>query len=143
MKIVITQTIELDHCWVCPSCEGLHQHHVVPTSYGGEHGPQVTLCGTHHTLIHAMSLTGKERWKFEGTVTQQLKLQYLTGVIALSRSKTKHLARPMQLSNKLDIQRSAKFRAIQKLMGFSSLQKTLEWCVDNAYDKVAPLPPRK
>lgn len=68
-----------------------------------------------------------------------MKLLYLTEVIALARAKTKHLARPLQLSLKLDKTRSAKLRAIQKLLGVSSQQKTIEWCIDNAYSKVTPL----
>lgn len=52
----ITQTLKLDHCWVCEekfSAQiNVEHHHVVPRSYGGSNGPTVSLCGNCHTNLH-------------------------------------------------------------------------------------------
>lgn len=140
MHIVITKTIELTHCWVCLSDEGLHSHHVVPSSYGGEHGPRVTLCGKCHTLIHTVSLNKrKDEWKFRGDTLQVVKLTYLTRVIADARLATKHLQRPMLISQKLSIEQGEKLRAIKKLANKTSLATALEYAIDVAYQRLTPL----
>lgn len=55
MKALITKTIILDCCWVCSSGIRFNEHHVIPRAFGGENGPQVTLCSDHHELIHAIA----------------------------------------------------------------------------------------
>lgn len=51
----ILQHVFLDFCWVCkgsiPDVK-LHNHHVIPSAFGGLHGPQVTLCSDHHNNLH-------------------------------------------------------------------------------------------
>lgn len=54
------KTIALDHCWVCATKfiggqAMKEEHHMVPRAYGGLHGPTVTLCDTHHTLVHKVA----------------------------------------------------------------------------------------
>lgn len=41
-------------CWVC-GASSTEDHHVVPRTYGGENGPQVSLCGNCHTCLHHIS----------------------------------------------------------------------------------------
>lgn len=43
-----------ERCWVCgrPATE---DHHLIPQSYGGVNGPQVSLCGNDHTTLHTIS----------------------------------------------------------------------------------------
>ena len=57
---VITESVKLDHCYVC-LCSGdegnkLHEHHVVPRAYGGADGPTVTICSSHHSGVHDAAL---------------------------------------------------------------------------------------
>lgn len=58
----VTNTIVQDACWICnrrfidsggtdPSVIR-NQHHVVPQAAGGTDGPTVTLCSSHHDLLH-------------------------------------------------------------------------------------------
>jgi hypothetical protein len=56
----IPKTIALDHCWVCATRfiggqAMKEEHHMVPRAYGGLNGPTVTLCDTHHTLVHKVA----------------------------------------------------------------------------------------
>ena len=41
-------------CWVC-GCVMEDRHHVFPRAYGGEKGPTVDLCQTHHRLVHDLA----------------------------------------------------------------------------------------
>lgn len=47
-----------DTCWACgvdvrrnPNTKA-NDHHIIPRAYGGEDGPQVTLCSAHHSMLH-------------------------------------------------------------------------------------------
>jgi hypothetical protein len=89
-------------------------------------------------MIHSMSLKAPDRWRFDDDFnpTQRAKLLYLTKVIASARAKTKGLNRPVQLNQELGVTSAAKLRAIQKLRGFSSRQKTIDWLIDLGYATV-------
>ena len=55
LQTPIQDHIKLDFCWVCKQAGTevkLHDHHVVPTAFGGRDGPQVTLCSSHHNSLH-------------------------------------------------------------------------------------------
>lgn len=55
LQTPIQAHIKLDFCWVCKLAgteAKLHDHHVVPTAFGGKDGPQVTLCSSHHNSLH-------------------------------------------------------------------------------------------
>lgn len=53
------QNLFLDHCWVCKTKFGSglekHYHHIVPRAFGGEDGPQITLCTAHHDILHKIA----------------------------------------------------------------------------------------
>jgi hypothetical protein len=58
-------TIALDHCWVCgerfndvpqPGSAAREEHHVIPRQAGGTDGPTVSLCASHHNLLHRIAL---------------------------------------------------------------------------------------
>lgn len=46
----------LPHCWVCERKFTANlveeRHHIIPRAYGGQDGPQVSLCSDHHTVLH-------------------------------------------------------------------------------------------
>lgn len=56
------KTLCLDHCWVCKAHftdsggkENRHEHHLVPSAYGGRDGPTVSLCDGHHNKLHRIA----------------------------------------------------------------------------------------
>lgn len=64
------QHIILPYCWVCerrfttadpPGPEQEERHHIIPRKAGGEDGPQVSLCLTHHTKLHKIALRLKSK----------------------------------------------------------------------------------
>ena len=134
------QSIIMDSCWVCGSRDGLNDHHVVPQAYGGTNGPQVTLCASHHTVIHQVALTEPHRW------TEQLddprtrgKLEQLVTIIYRARIACKGVEKPMQINHKLNMSRSRKLRELKVLLGVSSLNAALDKCIDVIYDQLTPL----
>lgn len=138
------KSIILPHCWVCPSKDGLNDHHVIPQAYGGVNGPQVTLCATHHTFIHAVALrpvAQREPAVMEHTqnLEQRGKLLQLIELIARAKAATKGMERPMMVQQKFNKERSRKLRELKHLLGQSSIQATLEACVDRIYDQCTQL----
>lgn len=137
-------SIKLDHCWVCPSREGLNDHHVIPKAYGGVDGPQVTVCATHHTFIHTLSLKDPSTWKFSinehtSCLKQRDKLEMLVGLIYKARTATRNTKKPIQVSHKLTLDRSSKLRDLKMLVGASSLTSTLDYCIDEIHRQLTQL----
>jgi hypothetical protein len=63
-QFLTTQHILTDRCWVCgkqfAESGGVvdvhrHDHHIVPRAYGGDGGPQVSLCEPHHGAAHKIA----------------------------------------------------------------------------------------
>jgi microcompartment protein CcmL/EutN len=46
-------------CLICRRKGHLASHHVIPREFGGTHGPQVAICGSCHSGIHAAALDGR------------------------------------------------------------------------------------
>jgi len=101
--IPITKTIALDRCWVCPSDDGLHDHHLVPKSCGGLHGPTVSLCARHHAVIHVEAFHPPHARRFSGDAAQVRKLQYLTQVIYTSFLAVVNVEKPVNKAFKFGI----------------------------------------
>ncbi len=131
------KSILLDYCWVCRSAQGINNHHVIPQAYGGVDGPQVTLCATHHTVIHTQALRAPDTWhaamSANHTPEQIGKLVQLTGLIHKARHATANSERPMQMQHKFTKTRSRKIRELKFLLGCSSLTATLDSCIDIVY----------
>jgi hypothetical protein len=55
----IKNASSLSYCWVCKDTFShaikREEHHVIPRAYGGENGPIVSLCDSHHTAIHEIA----------------------------------------------------------------------------------------
>lgn len=139
------QSIILNFCWVCGERDGIHDHHVIPQAYGGVNGPQVTVCATHHTMIHTLALrANNEQWQHPliehtDSVQKRYKLNTLIGLIHKARMATSNTVKPIQLSQKLDIERSKKLRELKFLLGRSSISATLDACIDSAYSAASGL----
>lgn len=56
----LTNHTFLPHCWVCGTrfdhSNKEERHHIIPCAYGGEDGPQVSLCDSHHQALHDIAL---------------------------------------------------------------------------------------
>lgn len=61
---MLVKHLFLDHCWVCnvrfatanpPGPANEQRHHIIPRAFGGEDGPQVSLCDGHHVKLHRMA----------------------------------------------------------------------------------------
>ena len=62
------KTLLKDWCWVCgtrfktsvpPGPANREDHHIVPRNAGGTDGPQVSLCDSHHTVVHKIASRAK------------------------------------------------------------------------------------
>lgn len=139
--IPIQGTIALDHCWVCTSTAGLHEHHIVPQSCGGTHGPTVTLCAACHSVIHTEAYHPLHARRFTGTVPEKRKLAYLADVIARSFAAVVGSPKPVLKSFKLGVDHQrmwSAFRATQP--GCTSDQKAMERAIELLYQQcVVPL----
>ena len=92
-EVVITQTLKLDHCWVCLKKineSNTEHHHVVPRSYGGENGPTVSLCCDCHTCAHktadSLYARGNPIVPYQNVLSRERCL-YLAQVICSARTK--------------------------------------------------------
>jgi len=103
---MIFKTITLPHCWVCgdrfndlPASPGTamrEEHHVIPRAAGGTDGPTVSLCETHHQMLHKVAM-GKDakRYLFHPLIQalpnreQQNKVVYLATVVHNAFKATK------------------------------------------------------
>ena len=132
------KSIILDHCWACKRRDGLHDHHIVPQAYGGVDGPQVTLCGSHHTLIHEVALKPKQEWAQRIPVEHHATLGQLVSIIANARASTKHLEKPMTINHKLSMDRSRRLRELKLLLGQKSITAALDMAIDIVYDQLHP-----
>lgn len=137
------QSIILTHCWVCKQTHGLNDHHVLPQAYGGVHGPQVTLCATHHTLIHTVALRNHATWETslgtDHTPEQTKKLHELVTIIARARAATRNTTKPLQIQHKFNTSRGVKLKELKILLGKSSLAATLDAMVDLVYSQCTQL----
>lgn len=138
-EVFITSTLKLDHCWVCSSTDALQEHHVVPTAYGGGDGPTVTLCPTHHDLLHETSFRDPSSWTFPGhPEVQAARLFYLTKVVSNSRRTVKTLnpERDLKVTVKFSPQEAKQFLAVRSNLGTTSHESTIRALVLKAYKEL-------
>lgn len=151
MKLLRT-TLLLNYCWVCerrfkssvpPGPAIRHDHHIVPRNAGGEDGPLVSLCDTHHSVVHRLAerahlkqdvkdlLTGEEP-RFVAKLVWLAKKVY-DAEIAVQDDPNKHLGVSFKLSAEevrvLDALR-VRFGNVSRkqlvLLGLRALSKQLE-----------------
>lgn len=140
IDITITHTLKLNSCWVCCGNEALQEHHVVPQAYGGKNGPTVTLCATHHDLIHLASYKPEVEWVFQGSSIEVNKLKYLTTVITKSRDATKQLAPERDILKSFHFSASEikKLKALKTLLNLSSEEKVIKYLLEKGYNSLLP-----
>lgn len=71
-------------CAICGVTHGLEEHHIIPKSLGGEHGPTVILCGSCHSSAHFSAkgwLAGKSTNTFPPNL-QEKALPYIQAIVA-------------------------------------------------------------
>jgi hypothetical protein len=86
----------LFHCWVCETpfdhSTKEERHHIVPCAYGGEDGPQVSLCDSHHSALHDIALKLYSKKPYYQLLTksplQNKRLLYLATVACNARIAT-------------------------------------------------------
>lgn len=126
----------LDYCWVCEnqlmdgsvgSADHLREeHHIIPKAYGGADGPTVSLCASHHSLLHLIAVKILSQQDIDGLISGILqgpkdRLLYLaTRVVVAARltedDPNKRVAIHVSVSRSLntEIARLAQFKNSSK-----------------------------
>ena len=100
------KSLTLEYCWVCnvrfndvvnPGAANREEHHIIPRQAGGTHGPTVSLCDKHHTILHkiAVTLNSKNPKPYQQLISDleteaQSKILYLAGTAANAFAATKN-----------------------------------------------------
>jgi hypothetical protein len=95
---MITSHTFLDFCWVCNVRFSANvkeeRHHIIPRAYGGVDGPQVSLCDSHHSALHAIALRLYSKKPYFDLLTKtpalDTKLMYLASVACNARLVTEN-----------------------------------------------------
>lgn len=148
-----------DTCWVCGTYGNLELHHVIPRSYGGENGPQVQVCGTCHTGVHALSLitslfdgsiftesetilavtTATKDWlKPTKFVARMLRAWCLGYIIYQARLQLKGVEEPnkkVKFSTTFSGEVSRKLKVIAKAEGNLSQEEMIVRLIHDKYDR--------
>jgi acyl CoA:acetate/3-ketoacid CoA transferase len=126
------------------------EHHVVPRAYGGEAGPQITLCGSHHQLIHTMGLCQLKQLtahsdestideaaeKSFQSLTDQGKQRatYLASVISKAGfAVVSDSNKTIKYSGELTAEQNRKINAIKLSLGVRSKHSAIVMCVNHMY----------
>lgn len=99
----MTQSIFLQHCWICerrfidsnpPGIVTKNRHHIVPCAAGGRDGPTVDVCSDHHDALHKIALRMAAKKPYfdlvnQETDAQKKKLYWLATVVHNAFAATK------------------------------------------------------
>lgn len=131
----------------CVACEKIepimHSHHTVPRSRGGEDSLQIPLCPTCHNSLHAHALfsvsqirTNKIRKpkQFWPRPEQEVRVRpYLEILVkALLLPIPPGVERQHQVATSVSTVTFEGLKLLQLDLGLSSLQKTLDYCIQSA-----------
>lgn len=121
-------------CYVCSEEVSVpHEHHVIPQAYGGKDGPTVTLCANHHNLIHELAkahMSGKPidaKWR-----TPLERERGATLALAIVQAQQKSKDREFKIVYKISLEHRRRLGELKKRLGFTSLEKTIDFCVKRA-----------
>lgn len=143
----ITETLKLDHCWICGNKSSLEEHHIIPSAYGGRNGPTITLCAICHSAIHSAAQkkgittnTGSEdlclfcdRWCSAGSTSR---IMYLIALIRKSRYITKNDAnKTVKVSYTLDAQTARMLRYTAQQLGVTQ-QVAIGVAIKSLHDRL-------
>jgi hypothetical protein len=145
------ESIKLPYCWVCevrfvdsipPGPMLREEHHVIPRKAGGEDGPTVSICDTHHTKLHkiALRLASKKQY-FEFLVGEsaprQKKLLWLASQVYNAFELTKNDPnKQVSVLFVLDAQHKAMIDKLKKVYpALKSREAILDLALSNLYRK--------
>lgn len=147
----LLETHALDCCWVC-SIKNVpfDEHHIVPRAYGGENGPLITLCGSHHTLVHNLGLyqlkqltSYSEESTIEEADSQSLqalsaqgkyRAMYLANVIAQAGFAVESdVNKTIKYAGEFTAGQNRKLNAIKLSLGVRSKHKALVMCINHMH----------
>lgn len=152
----------LPYCWVCkrafidttgtdPSVIR-NEHHVVPRMAGGTNGPTISVCSSHHDLLHLVAEKASAMSKVKQSVSDvALDIRdLLQGLTPQQRSRVIYLAyvvtrsfvlsegdpnRKLQASFVYTADVMSKLDALKKVHGVSNRQKLVEKLIRQDYAK--------
>jgi hypothetical protein len=147
-----TALILQSKCWVC-GASASEDHHLVPRSYGGMNGPQVSLCGNCHSCLHEISFnTGLYELPTIGSTLSATKLavegksdlrntNQLAKIWALSyvvfRSRMLSKSNPEGKSTKVALTmswlRKSRLETLSKSLKMSQ-EETIHHAIDSLYE---------
>lgn len=145
------KSLHLPHCWVCESkfsdsggpVENLrHEHHVIPRAAGGTDGPTVSLCDTHHSLLHKIAdrlSAGKEYYDLlTRNVEKDKKLLFLASRVhvamaAVENDPNKRRLMPLSFEASL----VAKLAAVSGMHNLSRAN-TIKLLIEKEYSRLFP-----
>jgi len=159
-KYQITETLNLEYCWVFGTTEGLHQHHIIPRGYGGESGPTVTLSASCHDLVHSTASSVYVKYIKQTTLSpfevvrghvidnhlfknihsteQQWKIMYLVILIIQSRqlSEGHNLYKTTKFNTEFSQDINRKVDEIKNALGLSSKQEVVKKAVTELHARI-------
>lgn len=145
------KSLRLPHCWVCglqfsdsggPSENLRHEHHIIPRAAGGIDGPTVSLCDTHHQLLHKVAvrlIDGKEYFDLlTRDVERDKKLLFLASRVqvamdAVKNDPNKRVLMPLSFEAPL-VQKLAAIADMHRL----SRANTLKLLIEQEYQRIFP-----
>jgi len=139
-----------DYCWVCskrfktsvpPGPANREDHHMIPQNAGGTDGPQVSLCDSHHTVIHKIASRSKAGKQFKEFLngedeTSIKKLLWLASLIV--KSERLVVGDPNKSFNSgisLSLTDIAMLNKLRKIFPKSSRSDLLKFGLRNLYKK--------
>lgn len=134
----------LPHCWVCTRLFNANlveeRHHIIPRAYGGEDGPQVSLCSDHHTTLHEIGKRIYSGKPFHDLLTKNAeadaKLVYLGTIACNARIATENDPNKLQMVVvKLGGPHKAMLKDLKKVYNRASNQTLIETAIQALHTK--------
>lgn len=142
----------LPFCWICVNALSdsggqphyvRNEHHIIPQAYGGVDGPTVSLCSSHHDLLHLIALrliSGKGHDDLiEGLSTSEnQRIHYLASRIKLASDFSKNDPnKKVIVSFKLSSQINKQLSEIAKFKN-SSKEKIIKALIQESHRHLFP-----
>ena len=134
----------INTCTICNiRSDSIHSHHVIPQAYGGVDGPQVPLCGSCHTSVHAHAVyliaftrnggTSKPKQFWTTGDLESAAIGYVTAIVKAAQSYEG--PKTCKIVCNLDEETYNRLKMIQLDTAQSSLKKTLDFCINYVYNR--------
>ena len=99
---------------------------MIPQAYGGQEGPQVSLCDKHHSCLHRIATAVKAKKPWNHLVAHEppdrkKKLIWMAGlVVKADQATVNDLHKPTKVVLILDAQQKRQLEHCQKVLGFTN-----------------------